>query len=95
VTFGRSPPNNAEALKAVRQSISQGTDFLGMTLPTGLSLSKAIVRECVAAAPQNGFRCTVGLVTEDVPVIGGFAVDVQLRFMKQDDGDGRWSAVMQ
>lgn len=86
----RPSPNNEEALAAIQFAIAHGAKLLAVPLPRGVIVSRAIVQGCVSATPQNGYRCNVSVATADIPIVGGLAAELVLRFSK--GSDGRWMA---
>lgn len=86
----RPGPNNEEALAAIQFAIAHGAKLLAVPLPRGVTVSRAIVQGCMYATPQNGYRCNVSVATTDIPIVGGLAAELVLRFSK--GSDGRWMA---
>lgn len=86
----RPGPNNEEALAAIQFAVAQGAKLLAVPLPRGVTVSRVIVQGCISAAPQNGYRCNVSVATADIPIVGGMAAELVLRFSK--GADGRWMA---
>lgn len=92
IVVGRAGPNDAQALAAIQRMIAQGARLLAVPLPSGVSLTSARVHQCVLASPQAGYRCSVAIATPDLPLIGGFAADVTLRFVKTSAGE--WNSFL-
>lgn len=90
--IGRSGPTDAEALVAIQTAMSLGARMVDLQLPAGVKIVNAKVGSCVDAAPQKGHRCNVAVATPDIPIIGGIAAEVVLRFSKEQDG--RWVVFM-
>lgn len=92
VIVGRQGPSDQQALIAMQQMISDGARLFAVPLPSGVKLATAKIWKCVPATPQVGHRCLVGLATPDIPLLGGLAADVQVRFVKQSQD--QWAAYL-
>lgn len=87
-------PSNEQALAAVRALIDQGiTIFSQSPIRIGSALvAKIKVHDCKLVNDQDGVVCNVAASTQEIPIIGGFSTEINLRFVKHE---ATWVAFLQ
>ena len=80
-------PNNADALLAVRDVISEA----GIPLPQSFQLKQVQVVSCVWQDSPDGHMCNVTLVSTELPIIGSISLPMSFRFARRN---GQWKAFL-